>query len=122
MKKKLQYAGLKWAVNISSYSNGNMAVTAKSRFEEETITVNLGTDIGNGSTIQPFMAYLDTNNCPGIGKILAQAEIAEPYVRFGKPVSMKSGYCNYPLYVFNKSVLKEFDPSGLEVYEKEIKK
>ena len=120
MTKKIVYAGLKWKVMVSSYSNGNMAIIVKSRYEEETITVNLGTDIGNDSKIQPYMAFLDTNNCPRIEKALVESSIAEPYVRFGKPVVAKSGYCTYPLFSFNSRLLEEYDPEGTSSYQKEI--
>lgn len=120
MNKKILYAGLKWKLMVSSYINGNMAITVKSRYEEETITVNLGTDIGNDSKIQPYMAFLDTNNCPRIERVLVEADIAEPYMRFGKPVVAKSGFCTYPLFSFKSRLLEEYDPEGTAKYQKEI--
>lgn len=120
MNKKVLYAGLKWTIKVAAYTNGNMAIIVKSRYEEETITVNLGTDIGNDSKIQPYMAFLDTNNCPGIERVIVEAGIAEPYMRFGKPVVAKSGFCTYPLFSFNSRLLEEYDPEGTTSYQKEI--
>lgn len=83
-----------------------------------TVTVNLGNDIGNGSFMQPFCAFIDTNNNPNVEEFLEENDLAHPYTRFGSPVMGYSGYCEYPLYKFNKNKLMELDPEGTKEYEK----
>ena len=82
-----------------------------------TLTVNLGNDIGNGSFMQPFCAFIDMNNNPGAEAFLKENNLAKPYTRFGSPVMGYSGYCEYPLYQFDRDKLMELDPEGTKEYE-----
>lgn len=81
-------------------------------------TVNLGSDIGNGTIMPKYCAFLDTNNNPGIDEYLHEAKLAEPYTRFGSVVTAQSGWCEYPLYKFNKEALKKVVPENeIQTYE-----
>lgn len=119
--KKLNYMEERWKVHVGSYmDNCNMAVIIECKDGDDVITVNLGNDIGNGSQIQPFMAFLDTNNCPHIAEAIEAAGLAKPYIRFGQPVIKQSGYVSYPLYVFDEKVLREYNSKEVNDYVRSI--
>jgi hypothetical protein len=81
-------------------------------------TVNLGSEIGNGTIMPKYCAFLDTNNYPGIDAYLVKNNLAEPYKRFGSVVTAQSGFCEYPLYKFNEEALKKVVPQkDIEKYE-----
>ena len=54
-------------------------------------------------------AYIDTNNCPFAEQLLEQG-IAQP-----TGLTKSSGFCQYPLWIFNEDFLKEH---GGESYQK----
>lgn len=55
------------------------------------------------------VAYIDTNNCPFAEQLLEQG-IAQP-----TGLTKSSGFCQYPLWIFNEDFLKEH---GGESYQK----
>lgn len=85
-------------LTLKKYTNNNaLAVILQSAHAPwETfavITVNLPT-----SGILPYdLAFVDTNNCPWAEDFLQENDIAHPTGRTGV-----SGFCEYPLYKFNK--------------------
>lgn len=83
----------------------------------DTITKNLGNNAGNGSIVNPYCGWIDTNNCPGAVEFIIKNGLGQPYIRFGSPVMMSSGMCQYPYYQFNKEKLTELDPEGTAEYE-----
>ena len=82
-----------------------------------SITTNLGNDIGNGSIMQFCCGFVDVNNNPNIEQFIKENELGEPYMRFGEPVIMQSGFCQYPLYQFNQEKLEQLDKVGFENYK-----
>ena len=81
---------------------GRLAVTAET-VKHEPFT-NITTCIPNCdlSSDDEALAFLDTNNNPGIDKWLVANKIAVPT---GKVV--ESGYCKYPEFRFNLDLLEE---------------
>ena len=71
-------------------SNGTLAVAMYTRSGDlyDVITVNLQDMMQSDS-----MAYLDTNNHPGIDKWLEKKGLGLPMY-----VTGRSGFCQYPLY------------------------
>ena len=61
-----------------------------------TLTTSFGDFIGMKNA-----AYIDTNNCPFANQLLEQG-VAVP-----TGLSRSSGYCQYPLWIFDESFLKE---------------
>lgn len=56
------------------------------------ITVNLQSPLQDETH-----AFLDINNCPWVEEFLCDNGIAKPV----EGITMKSGFCTYPLYEFN---------------------
>lgn len=78
-------------------SNGTLAVAMYTKNGDlyDVITVNLQDDMMQSDS----MAYLDTNNHPGIDKWLEKRGLALPMY-----VTTRSGYCKYPLYTIFTSM------------------
>ena len=59
-------------------------------------------------------AYIDTNNCPFAEQLLEQG-IAEP-----TGLTKSSGFCQYPLWIFNEDFLKEHGGESYQKYSDEF--
>lgn len=90
-------------VRFTKYSNNNtlavQLICAKAPWETyASITVNLG---GSGNPFAGMQsnkhAFVDTNNCPWVQEFLEDNHIAK-FTGWLAP----SGFCEYPLYEFNK--------------------
>ena len=101
------------AFDIQQYmNNGNMYIGLGCNEEGylepfADLTVNLG------DTTPNYCAYVDTNNLPDAETFIADNELGT-YTGFVK----RSGYCEYPLYMFNSDKLRELCLDGLAMYEK----
>lgn len=87
-------------LEANAYRNNNtLAIVAYDRTGEEfdTITVNLPYGFAGGD-----MAYVDTNNCPWAEAFLKKNKVASPTGIYGE-----SGFCAYPLYIFDMSKFEE---------------
>lgn len=81
---------------VSRYcDNGNLALQLISPTEGPfaTLTVNLG-------KLEKGYAYVDTNNCPWAETFIREHKLGEPM-----GATKASGYCVYPLYVFDMDKL-----------------
>ena len=101
------------AFDIQQYmNNGNMYIGLGCNEEGylepfADLTVNLG------DTTPNYCAYVDTNNLPDAETFVTDNELGT-FTGFVK----RSGYCEYPLYMFNPDKLRELCPDGLAMYEK----
>lgn len=59
-------------------------------------------------------AYIDTNNCPFAEQLLEQG-IAQP-----TGLTKSSGFCQYPLWIFNEDFLKEHGGESYQKYSNEF--
>lgn len=85
------------------------------------LTVNLGSDAGDGHILRPGVTFIDTNNCPFAEDFLEQIG-AEPYLDDNNNVITKgSGFCEYPAYRFSKDILREMDEDGYDRYVEEYR-
>ena len=75
-----------------------------------TLTTSFGDFIGIKNA-----AYIDTNNCPFADQLLEQG-IAVP-----TGMSRSSGYCQYPLWIFDESFLKEHGGENYKKYSETFK-
>ena len=102
MEKKtyeIELYGRTWKLDLRKgkyMTNDDLAIEAFSENGESfaTLTVNLGWPLPDNC------AFIDTNNNGWAEKFLIENKIAK---RDGPCAS--SGYCSYPLFVFNKEVL-----------------
>ena len=72
------------------------------------VTVNLL------SSVPAYCAFVDTNNMPELEDFLVGNGIAE-----FTGIQQRSGYCSYPLYLFDVEKMRELCPDGMAAYEQE---
>ncbi|MFR5740454.1 MAG: DUF4313 domain-containing protein [Coprococcus sp.] len=118
MSKKMNYES-KWGdvnveLSMSQYTdNGNIyleLVNTEGEYPEPygNITVNLG-------GVPKYCGYVDTNNMPEMEKFLEENDLGD-----FTGITLKSGFCEYPLYVFNVDKLRELCPKQMAEYEKTL--
>lgn len=73
------------------------------------ITVNLD------GKAPDYCAYVDMNNMPELEKFIEENDLGE-FTGLRK----RSGFCEFPLYMFNPDRLRELCPDGMEGYERSI--
>ena len=96
MKKKFKYRGRNVTLSAEEYrSNKTLALMLHYDDGEEVVTVNLQDPIQSDS-----LAYLDTNNQPGIEDFIQKNGLGLPM-----GVLTPSGFCRYPLYTIFTSEL-----------------
>ena len=108
-------------LNVMTYTRDHLCMAITLTAEDGNplgdVTAYIGHDIGNGSVMMANAAFIkDYGENAGMGDWLVKNGIAEPYMRFGKPVVGHSGMAEYPLYNFNINKLKEMDPEGWELH------
>ena len=89
-KKKLTYKGKVVTISTDTYrNNGCLAIILTYKDgEREVVTTNLNSPFQSDS-----MAFLDTNNYPGIDKWIEKNGLGLPM-----GIQEPSGFCKYPLY------------------------
>ena len=64
-------------------------------------------------SVPPYCAFVDTNNMPELEDFLVKNGLAE-----FTGLMQKSGYCSYPLYLFDVEKMRKLCPDGMAAYEK----
>ena len=82
------------------FDNNSLAIILLDEDGEEfaVLTVNLEYSMATGK-----MAYVDTNNCPWAEKFIKENELGMPTEAMGF-----SGFCSYPLYIFDTDKIPEY--------------
>ena len=92
---------------IALYTVGTDAVEDEELYA--VLTVSFGEFIGLQNA-----AYIDTNNCYFARQLLDQG------IAKDTGLTKRSGFCEYPLYLFNVDKLRELCPDGMDKYEANI--
>ncbi len=71
------------------------------------VTLNLTT------SVPAYCAFVDTNNMPELEDFLVKNGIAE-----FTGLSQQSGFCQFPLYLFDAEKLRKLCPDGMADYER----
>ena len=124
MSKMFKYSGEEYNLHVGSYQASPMAMSLYLTYpEDDEIAEILSVNLGNYQTERPdsFVqlgtTYLDVNNVPGIDDVLKEQGLCEPYVVWGQEQYGRSGFCEYPLVIFNLKELEEYDPVGVAEYK-----
>lgn len=102
-------------LEISNYRNNNglyiglNTVGGEYRESYGDITVNLD------GKAPDYCAYVDVNNMPELEKFIENNDLGE-----FTGLTKRSGFCEFPLYMFNPDKLRELCPDGMEGYERSI--
>lgn len=113
MKLHSQFGGeYDVSLEISRYLNNGCIyiglVTNEEGFPEPygDLTVNLE------GRVPDYCGYVDLNNMPELEKFMEENDLGE-----FTGLTKRSGFCEYPLYMFNVDKLREMSPDGMQVYE-----
>lgn len=102
-------------LEINNYMNNNGLYLGLMGREDDyfepygDISVNLGTKAPD------YCAYVDLNNMPELEKFIEENDLGE-----FTGLTQRSGFCEYPLYMFNVDKLRELCPDGMKTYEANI--
>ena len=101
-------------LEINNYSNNNGLYIGLVCSDEDMesygdLTVNLM------NKAPAYCAYINTNNMPEAEKFITEKGLGE-YTG----LNQRSGYCEYPLYMFDVDRLREVCPEGMAMYEANI--
>lgn len=103
------------SLEINTYVNNNCLyiglVTGENMAWHGDLTINLA------GKCPDYCGYVDINNMPELEEFIEKHELGEFTGLMGK-----SGFCTYPLYLFNVDKLREYCPDGMEMYERSIGK
>ena len=107
---------IKVSLEINTYLNNGcmyIGLVEQGEYPEPygDLTVNL---MGK---VPDYCGYVDLNNMPELEKFIADNELGE-----FTGLMKRSGFCEYPLYLFNVDRLRELCPDGMQVYEAGIGK
>ncbi len=102
-------------LEISSYmDNGRMYIGLVETGGEyqghfADLTVNIS------APCPDYCGYVDTNNCPELEEFIKKHGLGEFTGLMGS-----SGFCSYPLYLFNPEKLREAAPEDMELFERKV--
>lgn len=103
-------------LEISNYMNNNglyiglNAVGGEYTESYGDITVNID------GKAPDYCGYVDINNMPELEKFIEENDLGE-----FTGLTKRSGFCEFPLYMFNPDKLRELCPEGMEGYERSIR-
>lgn len=102
-------------LNIQTYQNNGRIFIGLISNEEgypqpfADLTVNIDAPAPN------YCGYLDTNNFSNVERFVCENDLGEFTGLMGR-----SGFCEYPLYLFNVDRLRELCPEQMAAYEQSI--
>ena len=99
-------------LEIASYMNNNRMYIGLidekgERFADMTVNID--------SPCPDYCGYVDVNNCPELVDFIEKHELGEFTGLMGQ-----SGFCSYPLYLFNVEKLREVAPESMEQFERRV--
>lgn len=115
MKLKTEYGTEKIQLEVlTNYFTGGLSIGMNYKDNSEwmpygELTTTLPTRVPN------YCAFVDTNNYPGAIEFIEKYQLGEK-----TEFEAKSGFCTYPLYLFNAEKLRKLCPEGMEEYERSI--
>ena len=87
----------------STYRNNNTLAVFLNAVEDGEMYAVITVNIDDSDFLcDDHTAFVDTNNCPWAEQFIKDNKIGEPTGYYGN-----SGYCMYPLYVFDTEKLPE---------------
>lgn len=119
MEKTLKYNSpfsgeIQVSLEINTYLNNGcmyIGLVEQGEYPEPygDLTVNLA------GKAPDYCGFVDLNNMPELEKFIAENDLGE-----FTGLTQRSGFCEYPLYLFNLDKLRELCPDGMQAYEASI--
>ncbi len=104
-------------LEINSYMNNGRLYIGLTEAEGEYPEPFADMTVNIDGPCPPYCGYVDINNCPELEEFIEKNGLGEFTDMVGH-----SGFCQYPLYMFNAEKLRELEPDGMEVYEQGLGK
>ena len=117
MKLSSRYGGeYQVSLKINTYLNNGcmyIGLVEQGEYSEPygDLTVNLE------GKVPDYCGYVDLNNMPELERFIEDNDLGE-----FTGLTRRSGFCEYPLYMFNVDKLREMCPDGMQAYEAGIGK
>lgn len=102
-------------LEINNYMNNNGLYLGLIRKEDDYFEPYGDISVNLGMKAPDYCAYVDLNNMPELAKFIAENDLGE-----FTGLTQKSGFCEYPLYMFHVDKLRELCPEGMATYEANI--
>ena len=104
----------KCVLNVSAYSGKTKQIFVEFDLPDGDPWTYVTIALKDSPVSIPWCSYVDEYNNPGISKELERLDFAAPYEG---NLAIEYGGVRCPLYVFNKDILREYDPDGVRKYE-----
>ena len=102
-------------LEINSYMNNNRLYLGLMVREVDYFELYGDISVNLGMKAPDYCAYVDLNNMPELEKFIEENDLGE-----FTGLTQRSGFCEYPLYMFNVDKLRELCPDGMAIYEANI--
>ena len=102
-------------LSLAQYANNGRLYLVLSNYRDGDLEPFADVTVNIDAPVPDYCGYLDTNNLSKVEKFVTENDLGEFTGIMGQ-----SGYCQYPLYLFNVDKLRELFPSEMEVYERSI--
>lgn len=102
-------------LEINNYRNNNGLYLGLMGREEDCFEPYGDISVNLGAKAPDYCAYVDINNMPELEKFIEENDLGE-----FTGLTQRSGFCEYPLYMFNVDKLRELCLDGMETYEANI--
>lgn len=118
MKKKLIYkskicGNVPVTISVNRYDKNRGLSVELYKYPNENDDAYFGSVTINLPAGAPeHCAFVDTNKMSGVLPFLKEYGLAAPL-----PIVAESGFCTYPLFVFNIEKLREYAPEDVAAYE-----
>ena len=115
MKLETEFGTEEIQLEVEQYLyNGNLCISMYYKEDGEwlpygELTTNLPT------RLPPYCGYVDTNNLSGAIDFIEKYGLGQ-----NTGLEAQSGFCRYPMYLFDAEKLRELCPEGMAEYERSI--
>lgn len=106
---------VKLELEINSYLDNHRMYIGLIEADGEYLEPFANLTVNINAPCPDYCGYVDTNNCPELEDFIVEHGLGEFTGMIGS-----SGFCSYPLYMFNVERLREVAPESMERFERSV--